>query len=436
MKIVNFSLALFLLALMLSPVFAKGGGDSAAKDDPKTVTWLHTGAGSQPTDWEQQVKPLLERFYRETGIRVVQEFYMHTDMFQVIEVKIGSGSKDYDVIGVDVPMVASYATRGFLAPMDKYFTANEKKAFIPSALEAGSWQGVFYAPSIQTSTQMLWYNKDLLKQAGVTVRNSDVNNRLTYEEVTELARQALSRLDPNRTNGIGGIMFEQVSRTYQMNAIPNSMGERSIGPDGYIVDGIINTPGWVKALTWYQDLYKDGLALRGFNADEISNLFRSNKILFIIAGSWTPTGMATTQIDYGFAPVPAFKGYENRVATPTGSWHLGINKYSTKPDAAAEFIKWYTIGEGNDLWVESTKNLPSKQALIDKVQNDPNADPVEKIATYEAARTAYPRALTPGFPEYTTIIDAMWEDVRNGSDVKGALDKAVREINSALSKYK
>ncbi|MDR2371372.1 MAG: sugar ABC transporter substrate-binding protein [Treponema sp.] len=436
MKTVKTAAVLLLSVLVLGQAAAKGGGDGGSQGDPKTITWLHTGAGSQPTDWEQQVKPLLEKFYQETGIRVIQEFYMHTDMFQIIEVKIGSGSKDYDVLGVDVPMVASYATRGFLAPVDKYFTAEDKKAFIPSALEAGSWQGVFYAPSIQTSTQMLWYNKDLLKQAGVAVRNSDVNNRLTYEEITELARQALARLDPNRTNGIGGIMFEQVSRTYQMNAVPNSMGERSIGPDGLTVDGVINTPGWVKALTWYQNLYKDGLALRGFNADEISNLFRSNKVIFLIAGSWTPFGMATTNIDYGFAPVPAFKGYENKVATPTGSWHLGVSKYSTKQDAAAAFIKWYTIGEGNDLWIELSKNLPSKQALIDKVQNDPNADPVDKIATYEAARTAYPRALTPGFPEYTTIIDAMWEDVRNGSDVKGALDKAVREINSALSKYR
>jgi ABC-type glycerol-3-phosphate transport system substrate-binding protein len=230
-----------------------------AKGDPKTIIWPHTGAGSQPTDWEQQVKPILEKFYKDTGIRVVQEFYMHTDMFQIIEVKIASGSKDYDVLGVDVPMVASYATRGFLAPMDNYFKADEKKAFIPSALEAESWQGVFYAPSIQTSTQMLWYNKDLLNQAGVSVRDSSVNNRLAYEEATELARQALAKLDPNRTNGIGGLMFEQVSRTYQMNALPNSMGERSIGPDGFTVDGIINTPGWIKALTWYQNLISAGL---------------------------------------------------------------------------------------------------------------------------------------------------------------------------------
>jgi ABC-type glycerol-3-phosphate transport system substrate-binding protein len=196
---------LFLSVFVLNVVSAGGGGDKGGSaGDSKTVTWLHTGAGSQPTDWEQQVKPVLEKFYQETGIRVVQEFYMHTDMFQVIEVKIGSGSRDYDILGVDVPMVASYATRGFLAPMDKYFTADEKKAFIPSALEAGSWQGVFYAPSIQTSTQMLWYNKDLLKQAGVTVRNSDVNNRLTYEEVTELARQALQNWIRTGQTGSGG----------------------------------------------------------------------------------------------------------------------------------------------------------------------------------------------------------------------------------------
>lgn len=429
---------LLVTILAAGSVFAGGKNDKAASGGEKVIRWIHTGAGSLPSDSEQRVKPYLEKYFQETGVRVEQEFYMHSDLFQVVEVKLGSGSKDYDVMGVDVPVVAGYVNRGYLAPLDQYFTAEEKAKYIPSAVEAGSWQGKFYAPPINTSTQLLWYNNELLKQAGVTVRKSDVNNRLTYEEINELARQAIAKLDPNHTNGIAGIMFEQVSRTYQMNAIPNSLGERSIGPDGFTVDGVINTPGWVKALTWYQNLYKDGLALRGFNADEVSNLFYSGKVIFLIAGSWVEATIKTRGItmDYGYAPVPAFKGYESKVATSTGSWHLGVPAFSAKKDIAAAFIKWFTEGEGNELWLRDGGDMPSTQSALAKIQNDPNVSEVFKIGAYEAGHTAYPRALTPGFSEYTTVIDAMWEDVRNGSAVKSSLDNCVREINSALAKYK
>ncbi|MDR0473046.1 MAG: extracellular solute-binding protein [Treponema sp.] len=425
---------LFIATCVFGNAFAGGKGQSSGSDESKSIVWLSQGPGLTPGQWEGLTKPILEQYKRETGVTVRGEFYTFNDLFQVIEVKIASGSRDYDVISVDVPMVAAYATRGYLEPMDRFYTDAEKRQFIPSALAAGSRGGVFYAPPMNTSSQLLWYNKGLLDQAGVKIRDSSVTNRLTYEEVVDYAKKALTVLDPNGRNGIAGLMFQQVSRTYQMCAVPNSMGEKSIGDDGFMVEGVINNPGWVKAMTWYQDLYKNGLALRGYNADEVSNLFNSGKVLFMIGGTWTPGQISDTS--FGYAPVPAFRGFEGKVGSPTGSWHFGINKASTKKDLAGDFIKWMTLREGNTLWLKANNDVPSTQSAISTIQNDPNASPIMKIAAYEAANTAVPRALTPGYPEYSTIIDGTLEDIRNGSDVKQALDNAVRAINSALAKYK
>jgi ABC-type glycerol-3-phosphate transport system substrate-binding protein len=430
MKNLKVSIVMLILSAFVLACGGKGGSRAAGE---QTLVWLSQGPGETP-QWEGLTKSILERYYQDTGVRVRGEFYTFGDLFQVIEVKIASGSKDYDVISVDVPMVAGYVNRGYLESMDRFFTGEEKSQFIPSALAAGSWDGVFYAPPMNTSSQLLWYNKGLLDQAGVAVRPSDVNNRLTYEEITEYARQALAKLDPDRANGIAGIMFQQVSRTYQMCAVPNSMGEKSIGDDGFTVEGVINTDGWVRALTWYQNLYQDGLALRGYTADEISNLFSSGKVLFMIGGTWTPYSVTIDNL--GYAPVPAFRGYEDRVGSPTGSWHFGINKASANKDAAGAFIKWFSLGEGNTLWLQANNDVPSTRIAIDAIQNDPSADPVMKIAVFEAANTAVPRALTPGYPEYSTIMDAAFEDIRNGSNVKNTLDNAVREINAALAKYR
>jgi fructooligosaccharide transport system substrate-binding protein len=426
-RLLSILLALTLL-LTATAAFAE------ASDEQTTITWLSQGVGE--TAWEGLTKPILERYEELTGVKVVGEFYSFNDLFDVIEVKIASGSTDYDVISVDVPMVAAYATRGYIAPMDSYFTDEEKSQFIDSAVAAGSWQGTFYAPPMNTSTQCLWYNKDLLEQAGVEIPDSSTTDRLAWEEVVDLANQVLDVVNPDRNNGIFGLDWQQVSRVYQMNAIPNSLGGANIGDDGYTVDGVINNDAWVTGMTWYQNLVNTGVASQGITADEMSNYFASGKLVFMVGGTWTASTVENLGFtDYGYAAMPAFEGHEDEVATPTGSWHFGINAASTKQDAAADFIKFMTIGEGSDMWLEINGDVPARKTKLDDIINDPTSAGYLKIGAYEAANTSVPRALTPGYSEYSTILNATWEDVRNGADVKTALDSAVEQINSAMAKY-
>lgn len=418
-----------------------GGGNSTTGEDTTgagkatEIVWLSQGVGDN--SWEGRTKSILAAYEEETGVKVKGEFYSFNDLFDIIEVKIASGSSDYDAISVDVPMVAAYATRKYLMPVDDYFSAEEKSLFIDSAVEAGSWDGVFYAPPMNTSTQVLWYNTKLLDEAEVQIPENSTEKRLTWEQVADLAKQTVEKLDPDGTNGIIGLDFQQASRVYQMNALPNSMGGKNIGDDGYTVGGVINNDAWVKSLTWYQDLVKQGISSKGINADEMSNYFYSDKLVFMVGGTWTAgnceaNGMTT----YGWAPCPAFEGYEDSVATPTGSWHFGVNTASKNTDAAAEFIKWMSLGKGNDMWLEVNGDMPSRKDKLDEIINDANAQEYLKIGAYEASNTSVPRALTPGYNEYSTILNATWEDIRNGADVKQALDNAVAQINTAMEKYK
>ena len=425
-------LAVLLVMMMVIGMMSVASAEAAK---PTKIVWLSQGVGD--TAWEGLTKPILARYKELTGVEVVGEFYSFDDLFDIIEVKIASGSSDYDVISVDVPMVAAYATRGYIAPMDQYFTPEEKAQFIDSAVAAGSWQGTFYAPPENTSTQCLWYNKVLLEQAGVTMPESSPENRLTWEQVVDMANQVLDKVNPDRNNGIFGLDWQQTSRVYQMNAIANSLGGKNIGEDGLTVDGVVNDEAWVKALTWYQDLVKSGVSSQGITADETSNYFASGKLAFMVGGTWTASTVENLGFkDFGVCAIPAFKGYEDKVGTPTGSWHFGINNASANKDAAADFIKFMTLGEGNDMWLRINGDMPTRKDKLDAIINDANAVDFLKIGAFEAANTAVPRALTPGFSEYSTIMNAAWEDIRNGADVKTSLDGAVQQLDSAMAKYK
>jgi ABC-type glycerol-3-phosphate transport system substrate-binding protein len=356
-------------------------------------------------------------------------------LLEIIEVKVASGSTDYDVINVDVSVVSAYVKRDYILPLDKYFPADKKAKFVDSAVDAGSVNGVFYSTPLQNSSVVLFYNNKLLKQAGVTVPPNDVTHRLTWEQVVDMAAKTVNAIDPNHNQGISGIMFQQATRTYQMLPLPNSFGEKSIGPDGLTVDGVINTPGWVKAMTWLQDISNSGVMLRGITANDAQNYFNSGKVVFLINGTFLPP-QDPNLVELGYAPTPAFAGYEDKIATPTGSWGLGINKYSKKPDDAAQFIEYLSQGEGHEIWVETHNELPATKSGLDKILKNPNADGVFKIAAYEAMNTAVPRPVTVGMTEYNAVMEPTFEDIRNGADIKSALDNAVRQINTAFQKYK
>ena len=74
---------------------------------------------------------------------------------------------------------------------------------------------------------------------------------------------------------------------------------------------------------------------------------------------------------------------------------MGIwNKCQCKdPDAAAEFIKFLSLGLGNDMWLEIRGDMPARNSVLEKITTDPNS-PISEDGVYEAMNTAVPRAVT------------------------------------------
>lgn len=384
--------------------------------------------------WATALETVADEFRKETGIKVNFESYPFGDLMDTIEIKVGSGSTDYDVFLVDGPNVAAYVNRGYIIPLEDVITPDERLQFNPSLIDQGTWDNTFYAAPVFDSSQMLYYNTALLKEAGITLPENDAENRLTYEEIASIAKQVQDTLDPDGARGLFGIEFQQVGRTYQMNMLANSKGGLNIGKDGYTVEGVLNGPEWTEALTWYQDQVNAGVFTKGVSANEVNSYFYSGKLVFEIAGGDLVRTNTTNEFyDYEYTYAPAFEGYEDKVSTPCGSWAVGINAASTNKDASAEFIRYITLGKGNEALVEIVGDLPARAALY---ENIPEGKEFMAIAKYELANTGVVRAVTPGFSEYNTVIASLWENVRNGSDVASTVEGAISDINRAMESYK
>lgn len=427
-----------MVSLVLALLMALCVMTTAVAEEEIVLKYISTGAGS----WEEHIQPMIDKWYEETGVKVELECYAHSELFQVLDIQFNSGNVNYDIIAVDVPMVANYATNGYILPLTEYFTEEEMAYYVDAAIGGGSWDGEFYAPPMNTSAQLLWYNKTYLEQAGFDMSEyATPDNRITYEKMYEIAKATQAVVDPDGSQAIAGIQWGQISRAYQMLQLPNSLGEASIGDDGLTVAGVIDTEGWVKAMTYLYNAHNEGVSLRGTTADEQADLFFAGKGIFLIDGSWNSTREQVVEGgDFGYTYSPAWEGFEDKVATPTGSWHYGVAAGTKYPQEAVDFVKFMTIGEGSNYWLDNHGDVPARNDYVENILSDESYEAfgksVFKIAAYEAANTAYPRPVTPAYSEYEALLNAMFEDIRNGVDVQTAIDDCVMNTTSIMNKYR
>jgi multiple sugar transport system substrate-binding protein len=290
------------------------------------------------------------------------------------------------------------------------------------------------------SCTILYYNKALLAESGVEFDFSQfdgVNSRLTWTGLIDLATQVTKALDPDGSRGIlFPIAFGQVSEVYMMNTLPNSLGGANISEDGLKVSGVIDSEPWMEALKFYQDNVNAGIFDRGLGAFEGYANFYAGKIPFIVmttdsynyalAGGMKPE-------DIGFTYLPAFEGHEDQVATACGNWTAAVSAFSGHKDTAGKFVNWITYGEGNDLFLKQESMVPNMPSRFTEELYQVN--PTLVIAAAESGVTSVPRAVTPGFNEYCAVLNAMWEDIRNGSNIEDTVADAVAQLDSALEYY-
>ena len=437
-------IALLMSAVLIGAPLAACGKSADSKSESaanssgeeaggKTVLTVVTAGGGF---WDEPMAKI-EADYEEKhpNIDLNIQIFGYEQLFQNVEVKMGAESDEYDVIAVDFPMVAAYADRGYIQPLDDWFDAAEYDLFVDSSRSASFWQERFMAAPMESSAMLLFYNKGLLEEAGVDFKIEE-NEHVTWEKLVETSKQVLDKMDPQRSGEYSGIGLEQVSRPYQVLPLANTLGEKGIADDGFTVDGVLNTPGWVTAMDFYASLFEEGICPRGVKAEEMGPLFYSGKMLFYIGGSWNYwTAMGTEGFDFGFGLFPTFEGYEAQTATPTGSYHLGISAYSKNADAAADFIRYITLEEGNALWCAESGSVPALKSELESILNSEDALETYKLCAYDVYNTGYPRPVSPGYTEWESVVTASFEDIRNGGDPKSALDSAVSQIDQLFRKY-
>ncbi len=453
-------IAMLLTAVMVLGLFAGCGGNAPAEEPPKqtnapvadapateapvqeaekpsgTITWLSNSTyGTVPqslADAYMEYNPNAE---------IILEAYTRTELMKIIDIKIGAGEDTYDLMFVDQPLVASYYWKDYLYSLNDHFSDEELALITDADLNAGIVEGDLQALPLTSSSQVLMVNLDLLKEAGLTLDESYLNleNRLTWEELIGIATEFQQTMDPDHTKGYWGFVLGQQNNAYQILALGNSLGEKAVADDGVTIEGVLNTPGWEKAMNFYQDLYTEyEVSPVGSTDDEVKALFYSGKIAFYLANT-----IRSAAADFNIAGIyhPYWEGGE--ITVPTGSWYLGVNKNTSNLELTMDFLRFCTVGDGAELWMINNNQVPARKDLLANISEDKYPAFREwpgyatKIAAMEnLAGNGYMRPTTYGWGSFDSIISSMFADLRSGADVKTALDAAAEQLQADFNQYK
>ena len=393
---------------------------AGAAQEKVTLTWLVDLPNSQE---------VADRFTEANpDIEIEVELVTFREVFQQNQVRLGSKADNPDIVSVDAPVVASYGLRGWLLPLDEHIPQEQVEGWVDAQAISSTYEGQRLSAPIWNSSQLLYYNLDLFEAAGVTPPGPE--ERWTWDQVAEAARQ-LTKDD------VFGFQFEQYNRIYQLQPLPQGKGAPVIGEDGLTVKGIVDSPEWIDAFTWFSNIHNEWKVAPQGNID-VHELFINQKLAMNIRGPWAIKTLTEANLPFRWraAPHPYWGG---EIYVPTDSWHLGVNPNGKHQAETIRFVQWSSSIEGSRVWRELQDIWPPQEALLQEIINDPaNEDWPGRAYAVAAgeAQHAEPRPLTPGYLEYEEILSDAFEDIRNGSEVPGALSGAADRIEREMEKYR
>lgn len=335
-----------------------------------------------------------------------------------------------DVLTVDGPNIAAYAENEIIGPLAE-LSEDERKIYLDSIIEQGTYDNKLYALGAMESSVGLYYNKDILDQAGIEVPDAD--HPWTQTEFLGV----LEKLKPimDEKNGYALDMTFPVGEAtiYYYAPFFWSNGGDFADESGLQIDGVFNSEQNAETVAYFNTLLGSGY----MSEVPIEHLFESGRAAFKFDGAWEVNTIYTSypDINLGVAPYVVGDNWSGERYTPTGSWAFAASAKTDNIEGATELVKWMSgVESGKRMW-EQAKLFPSTYAAyesIDVFTTDENY----KALYYQLSTYGHPRTKTPAYPQVSTSFQQVLENcVLSGAKPQAQLDKSVERINAKLKRY-
>lgn len=274
---------LLVLAMALTLVACGGNAAPAATEAPKadapatqapaasgdkvTVTMITCQYGKQTQQWWADFADKFNAAHE--NIEVVVDCVSWNDVYTVVNTRVANGEAP-DLLNIDV--FADYQADGLLLPAKDWVSEETYAKFYPSFLEQSVVDGTVWAVPDLASARALYFNKDILEQAGVTVP-------ATWEEL-KAACQAIKEKCPDVYPWGVDMTTDEGQACFAYYAWNNGGG--FVDDEG---NWALNSAENVEAVNYVVDLIKSGLTNTDPTTEtryDLQEMFAAGKLAMMI----------------------------------------------------------------------------------------------------------------------------------------------------------
>ncbi len=423
--IVFLLVAVMVLAGCAAPVAAPAGGAAAPAEQTPLRAIFMKQAGYQQSD----IEAITAEFEAANpNVNVELEFVEYEALHDKIVTTATSGASTYDVVLVDCIWPAEFAAANFILDVTDRISDDVRADIWPGALESVSYQGKLYGMPWLNDVLYLYYNKDLLAQAGFDAPPT------TWTELQEMGLAA-------KEQGLVDYPFIEYFRQEEGLTIAYAYYLFAHGGDFFNEDGspAFNGPEGLAALQWMVDGMNSGLinpASLESTYEEVRRTFSQGEALFAVNWAYQlnlANDPAESQIA-GNAIVNLIPGEVEKSATINGGMGLAIMQGSENPEAAWNYIQFLSSKDVQKRYAQNALPIwislfddPEMQAAQPEVARTQNFVDVSK-QQYEFLRNR------PAVPFYSEMSKIMSLEVQSALTGVKTPEQALTDAETAVAK--
>jgi multiple sugar transport system substrate-binding protein len=374
---------------------------------------------------EDDVRAMTADFEKaNAGIKVNLEFVPYEALHDKIVAAQGAGSSGYDVVLFDVIWPAEFGSKGFLQDVTARIPSSENDQVFDGAWTTVDYDGKRWGMPWILDTKYLFYNEDMLKQAGIAAPPK------TFEELAEQAKIIKDK---------GIVDYPIVWSWAQAEALICDYTSLVAAYQGtFFADGkpAFDSGGSLEAVKYMKKTLDEGLTnpnSKEYLEEDVRKVFSSGEAAFAL--NWTYMyNLANDPKEskiagkVGIVPAPGASGKAVGSAV-NGSMGLGITGNSQHAEEAWKYITFMTA--------QPTQNKFAKLSLpIWKSSYDDPAVTTGMEDVIVAAKVSlglmFARPATPSYPELSAILQKNIQEVLLGSatpeDAMAAAVKAAGKL--------
>lgn len=305
------------------------------------------------------------------------------------------------LMSLDPPFVPEFAQAGFLYDIPQDRASEFTDGVVESAVQSATWQDKLVAIPFWANTQLLWYRKSVVQQAGLDPEN------ITWQQMIDAAKAQ------NVTIGVQANRYE--GYTVWINALIESAGGHVLdnpeAPPDQLKLGLDSPAGEEAAKIIKEVSGVAGPAVSTMDEEASRRLFQGKNGGFLVNwpyvwAAWqgeVEAGTLDQSVvdDIGWAIYPRVKESEPS-KPPFGGIHIGIGAFTDQPEFALDAATCITSEENQKYYMLSNGNPAALKSVYDdpKVQKDyPMAQTI-----VDSLDQAAPRPLTPYYSEVSSSL--------------------------------